>query len=161
MRMSYGTILHTAKVLEMAAAMEHIASIGETPSATDFLLKGTFKAFEAGFFDDDPRTVDSYGTMRMCWKTRITDASGSVEVKLWDKACYTILGMTATRFQQCWQDGYEHEEQREDLLKTLNKNLDGTTYTAFCNMKLNTYGSREPIHIAEIHVNTTEAWQAV
>ena len=50
MRMSDGAILHTARVLEMAATMEHSASIGETPSATDFLLRGTFDAFEASFF---------------------------------------------------------------------------------------------------------------
>ena len=80
-------------------------------------------------------------------------------MKLWDKACYTIFEMTATRFHQCWEDGNEHEEKREGLLKTLNENLVGTTYTAFCNMKLNSYGLKEPIHRAEIHVNTTEAWQ--
>ena len=161
MRMTDGTILHAAQVLDMATAMEHSASTGQTPSTTDFVLKGTFKAFEATFFDNDPPTVDSNGTLKMCWKTYITDASGTVEVNLWDKACFSIFEMTATRFQQCWEEGYESKGKREDLLNKLNKNLAGTTYTAFCNMKLNTYGLKEPIHKAEIHVNNAEAWQTL
>jgi len=43
----------------------------------------------------------------MCWQTKLRDSTGSVQVKVWDKACYQLFAMTASGFRDLWEKGVE------------------------------------------------------
>ena len=75
------------------------------------------------FFHDDAPLVQKEDQEIMCWKTTLTDETGHVRVKVWDKPCYEIFGVTASKLRELWEQGVEQNEDQESILQDLNKNM--------------------------------------
>ena len=92
----------------------------------------------------------------MCWNAVLSDDTGDMDVKVWDKACFSIFEMTATKVVEHWEDGVEHEHKRVPILASLNMNLT-KEYQAYCNLKVWRFGMRTTQYKAQVHVNTVQS----
>ncbi|CAK0852046.1 unnamed protein product [Prorocentrum cordatum] len=79
------------------------ASAGETqgPGPLSFTVVGRVAALTSDFFEDDVPILQKSDAEIMCYKASIADATGRLPVKIWDKPCHDIFGVTANCQQQC------------------------------------------------------------
>ena len=111
---------------------------------------------DATFFDMDPPIVQGRTGEIMCWTSQLTDASGCVDVRVWDNPCYEILGVTASKLRQMWETGVECDAERDTLLEQLNGNLD-RSIRANCTGKIWSYGGQTSMkHQRQINVEALE-----
>ena len=99
----------------------------QPPSSTTpkvrFVVTGTLTPLKETFFTEDPPLYGEPGQEKMMWKTQIQDATASMKVIVWDKACSDLFGVTGNKLREMWEDGYVHEEKREELLEKLSAKL--------------------------------------
>ena len=155
-RMSEGEVVQISRVKNMASSMEQSATDGDATSTIAFFLKASFKPFDDNFFELDPPVVGEGDAQKICWNAVLTDETGDLNVKVWDKACFSIFQMTASKVVEIWEDGVENEDQRVSILTTLNTNLT-KEYQAYCSLKIWRKGTRTIQYKAEVHVNNVQS----
>ena len=95
----------------------------------------------------------------MCFSTSLEDNTGRVNVKLWDRACYDVLGITASRLRDYWEQGVEDPAKQKYLLSTLNKNF-SNVFMCSCSMSLWKKGIKDVNVEVTINVNAVERQEA-
>ena len=98
---------------------------------TDFVLFGTLRALTSEFFELDPPIMDTSKGERMCWKSALEDSTGSLQVRVWDKACYELFQCTAVKLRELWDEGVENPDMQDHILRELNRRTN-TKVTCYC-----------------------------
>ena len=111
--------------------------------------------FTNAFFVDDPPILETEKRMMMCLKTDVHDSTGSVEVKIWDHACYDLFDVTAPRLREIWEEGHDDEGKRKTILGKFNK-LTAKKLELSCEAEVFSYGQSERKVVVQINVNTLE-----
>ena len=96
---------------------------GRTVSPISFSLVGSVQPLTKKFFDDDAPLLQKGDSQIMCWKSSIKDTTGSVSVKIWDKACYDLFGVTSNRLREMWEEGVDSPEEQDRILDELNEKM--------------------------------------
>ena len=82
----------------------------EPDVATGCILCGTLSKFSDKFFEVDPPIVPRGDEGVVCWRTQLRDATGSIIVRVWNKACFSLFGITVDKMREDWGDGHECRE---------------------------------------------------
>ena len=106
-------------------------------------------------FPEDSPVVGEGDSQKICWNATLTDETGELKVKVWDAACFSILQLTASRFQQLWEEGVQNQSSRELILKNLNTRL-SKAFQTYCTLKVWKKGVKTVQYKAEVHVNNAE-----
>ena len=91
----------------------------------------------------------------MCWQTTLRDSTGSVQVKVWDKACYHLFAVTVSGFRDLWEKGVEDVTTQEEVLDQLNTYLDQKV-SCCCTVVARKYGKDGSLLDVQINVNNLE-----
>jgi len=127
----------------------------EDNSVIEFNSIARFAEIDETFFDADPPVLGEGAQAKMSWKTRISDPTGDTQVKVWDKACFTLFQITAAKMRTLWETGVENTEERETILATLNANLQ-KEFRLSCTARVWSYGFKNVKHELQINVNLVE-----
>ena len=158
MKLSTQQTTSVAQVLKQMENMKTIAenkdsnAVGQNEMAV--VVLGKVAPLDTQFFDGDCPIVGE-SKPRMCLVNTLTDATGTVPVKLWDAACYELLGVTATRLQELWEQGIERPEERQKVLEGLNERLTHKV-KAICKIKVSEFGFKTPQYDVQVNVNMVE-----
>ena len=126
------------------------------PEPFDFAVTGKLAVLTDAFFNEDPPLTGDPDKEKMCFKTTITDCTGTLDVKLWDRAGMQLFGMTASKLRAVWESGVEVAEKREDILTQLNIALK-VEYTFACTGKVWSFGkSGSEKHSPDVNVDDIE-----
>ena len=71
-----------ARVSDVLAIAEALLQEAPTTATREFLLVGQLSPLTDSFFDEDPPLVGQPSTEKMCWRTDLTDNTGSCNVSL-------------------------------------------------------------------------------
>ena len=122
---------------------------------TWFSVAGTLSPLAPDFFDNDAPILDKGDADIMCWKSKLTDNTGSIVVKVWDKPCYDIFGVTADKLREMWESGVENPGERDAILASLITNLAHNVDTA-CSAEMWRWGAREEKVAVNVNINDIE-----
>ena len=86
-------------------------------TAQEFVITGTFDQMPESFFETDPPLIGDIPHEKMRWLTSLQDQSGEMGVTVWDKACFELFHMTASKLRDLWKDGHQNPSKRADLLE--------------------------------------------
>ena len=151
LKITEGVLMTVDAVQKLKTTMILQAADPSAPTFRDFDLKGHVTLLTEAFFDADAPVVgDTREIMRL--STSITDQTGSLDVTIWDHACYSLFGLAAPALRAAWENGIEHVEKREEVLEVLNVNL-GKEVRASCTAKLVKKGFKNQNHAVSINVN--------
>ena len=123
--------------------------------SSDFYLVGCFSLFNHSFFDEDPPIVGEEPHEQICWKTLLTDGSGSLEVRVWGRACRDLFHVTSANLRQLWEEGVNDEEKQENILEKLNQPL-ASTWRLSCSAKVWVHTSKQGKARVQVNVNALE-----
>ena len=85
-------------------------------------LEGKLSVLGADFFDVDPPIVKEE---LLLLPSVLSDESGQIQVKVWNRPCVELFGMDAKGMRGLWEKGYAAtKEEQEGLLEDLNVNMD-------------------------------------
>ena len=126
-----------------------------TIASKRFSLVGRLSPLTADFFTNDAPILEKGDANIMCWKSELQDSSGKLEVKVWDKACYEIFGVTADKLRELWETGVENSSEVEKILADLNENLGGNIVCA-CSADLWRWGGRKEKVAVNVNINDVE-----
>ena len=110
---------------------------------------------DAKFFDDDVPVVGDGLALKVCWHATVVDATGSVSVKVWDKAFRAITSVTGDRLRELWEAGVDRPGDQDHILKDLNATLDREVYL-LCSARPWSYGSNPVNHTVDISIDDAE-----
>ena len=83
--------------------MEEDAHHNRDPGQKQFVISGTIGKLTEEFFEKDPPIVGEGNREQVCWPCTITDATGELEVKVWEKPFHTIFGLTSSGVRELWE----------------------------------------------------------
>ena len=89
----------------------------------------------------------------MCLKTVVDDSTGSVNVTLWDKACYEYFNITVTKLRDLWDEGVDNPENQDEILATLNARA-SETVVCFC--KAEVWQKRVQVNVNQLEIVESE-----
>ena len=122
---------------------------------TDFVLVGTLRALTSEFFELDPPIMDTSKGERMCWKSALEDSTGSLRVRVWDKACYELFQCTAVKLRELWDEGVENPDMQDHILRELNRRTD-TKVTCYCTANVWSAGLKKVKQDVQVNINALE-----
>ena len=125
------------------------------PPAQEVTLVGHLQKLSQEFFDADVPIIEGNKKELMCWQTNLRDSTGSVQVKVWDKACYQLFAVTASGFRDLWEKGVEDVTTQEEVLDQLNTYLDQKV-SCCCTVVARKYGKDGSLLDVQINVNNLE-----
>jgi hypothetical protein len=111
--------LTVAALCSLRENMEADERVGATVEARDVQFIGQFAPLNAAFFDADAPTINDYPNAKYLYRGEVADATGSMDVVLWDAAAKELFGLSANRFLEEWYKALEEPEEREKFTKTL------------------------------------------
>ena len=91
----------------------------------------------------------------MRWSTVLTDATGTIDAIIWDKACFELFEISAGRLREMWEQGVDDPNQQDSILDVLNKNLEKEV-TCMCSTVVRKYGYKTVKTEIQLHVNALE-----
>jgi len=145
------TVLH---VQELKAAILNDPPM-VLPPAQEVTLEGHLPKLTPAFFDADVPIMEGNKKELMCWQTTLRDSTGSVQVKVWDKACYHLFAVAASGFRALWEKGVDDVTTQEEVLDQLNTYLDQKV-SCFCTVVARKYGKDGSLLDVQINVNNLE-----
>ena len=148
-------VIPTSEAEKICERLLTDAQNGTKVVATDCTLCGTLSKMSDKFFEDDPPIVPKGDREVVCWKTQLQDATGSTAVKVWNKASYSLFGITVDKMREYWGEGHECPERRADILSQLNAKLE-VEVTCNCTVDVWIYGFRNKKYEVQINVNSLE-----
>ena len=116
---------------------------------------GHLQKLSQELFDADVLIMEGNMKEIMCWQTKLRDSTGSVQVKVWDKACYQLFAMTASGFRDFWEKGVEDVATQEEVLDQLNTYL-YQKVSCSCTVVARKYGKDGSLLDVQINVNNLE-----
>ena len=122
---------------------------------TNFSMVCKIAAFDTSFFTKDLPVVDVKEKEVMCISTSVQDQTGTLTVKLWDRACYELFKVTASELRELWEQGINDLSSQNDILQTLNQNLDSECECA-CSLSTWQRGFKDVKVEVNINVNAVE-----
>ena len=141
----------TSKIQSMIA---NIAA-GAPPENEEVLLQGVLSPLTPAFFDADPPLVGPEEAEKMCLVTELADTTGSVSVKVWDKACRALFDFTAAQLRELWERGVDDAASRVAVLESLNRHLH-LEVRVLCSLSVWSYGQKERHHVGQVDVSLLE-----
>ena len=157
-RLTLPEIMTVAEAKQLTEQMLHAAQSSQPTEAAEFSLRGKLSPFTQEFFEKDPPIIDTTRGEIMCWKTMMEDASGRLQVQVWDKACYELLSLTVTKLRTLWEEGHEDTAKQPTILDTLNKAL-ADDVTCLCRADTWSYGKKDLKHAVQVKVNLCQTGQ--
>ena len=118
-------------------------------------IKGFLKKLDGSFFEDDAPLVGDEHREKMCWRTSLQDASGSVAVRVWDGACHELFSMTASGLRALWEEGVEQSVKRTEILERLNGRLEEEA-TCLCKVDVWAVSARDARFEFQVNVNAVD-----
>lgn len=155
MRMTPKPPMSVIDVQSAGATLKRTAELTGKADPMNVQIIGKLPALTPQWFEQDPPLVGDPARELMCWVTTFTDTSGSVEVKVWDKACRVFFDVAGTELRSMWEKGVESSEQQEDILKRLNKSAE-SQWRADATLRIWSTGTREKTHRPQVHINIIE-----
>ena len=155
LRMTPRSLVSVLEVQNLSHLMLQRAEDGGDITPQDVFLLGSFHKFNDDFFVADPPIVGDSPKEKICWNTRFTDVSGSLDVKVWDRACFELFGVAASKLREMWESGVEDEDARVEVLEKLNRHLD-KMWRASCTLNIWSFGTKHRQHRVQINVNFVE-----
>jgi len=157
MRMTDGVVMTADEVNKLTETFRADMTQERIQETREVFLVGKFKIFDDSLFEGDPPLVGEGEKERICWPTLLTDATGDLQVNVWDKPAMAIFNATASKFRQRWEEAVEDEDMREPMLNDLNKHLD-QEYKIFCSVKARARGFvfQHATLEVKVHVNMAE-----
>ena len=125
-KMTTGILANVCQVKEAMNEMIQDKQAGTWVAERDFRMSGELIPIHDSFFANDSPVVelkDSKERIRLA--SILTDDTGSIPIKLWDSACYTMFKTTATKMRELWETGGEKEEEQVEIPETLNSAMAG------------------------------------
>lgn len=156
MKMSKMVPLTVAVILQEHLKLLKTFETSQTLGTMDMTVVATLPKLDTSFFEQDPPLVGDDPKEKMCWKTKITDCTGEVAVKVWDKACHTIFKVTASKMRQIWESGSEDPDKQPEILETLNECLE-QSFIMNCTANVWSYGYKTQKADVQMNVNLVEA----
>ena len=162
LRLTSRVSITIAQVKELTASMvtkakNDIPSGSAAKEKQQFNITGTMSELDDSFFENDAPIVENDKKMMMCLRTTLHDTTGSIEVKIWDGACYDLFEVTAPKLREIWEEGNEKNDKRKGLLVKLNKLLVKNKTIIFSSeAEVVIYGFKEKKVEAQINVNSVE-----
>ena len=155
LRLAKSTIVSVAeaKALQQKAKLNYDPNGSQAPQ--QFTIVGQISAFDADFFKNDPPMLDVKDKEVMCFAVALEDETGTMEVKVWDRACYDILGVTASKLRELWEEGATDASKQSRILETLNAGFEHTCQCA-CSLRIWKKGFKEFQIETNINVNAIE-----
>ena len=160
LRMTSRTHMNISQILQLTKTMLDAANKVPTYQNISkdrqcFNVVAELPPFTNDFFVDDPPILETEKRMMMCLKTDVHDSTGSVEVKIWDHACYDLFDVTAPRLREIWEEGHDDEGKRKTILGKFNK-LTAKKLELSCEAEVFSYGQSERKVVVQINVNTLD-----
>ena len=152
-RLAPSTRLTVSQAQQEAAKLLTSARQSETCAPVLFSVTGSVVELTEKFFDDDAPIVQKGDTEVMCWKTSIVDQTGTITVKLWDKSCYDLFGVTSNRLRELWEQGVEEPDEQKQILDSLNSRLK-SNIECLCQATVWRFG--KDTHSCSVDVNVNE-----
>ena len=119
-----GTTIPVAHVRKMTMQDQPFAA--DPTAAKHLQLLGHFNDVTAAFFDDDCPVEDSESGMKIKWHAALSDQTETINVTVWTKPFFDIFHLHPSQLQDLWAKGVDSEEEREEILDTLNTALKHT-----------------------------------
>ena len=158
-RLSDIDILSISEVKAMMQKIDSATVDATLQCVKSFIVRAQIGKFGDDFFEEDPPIKDSRERDIMCFSTSLEDNTGRVNVKLWDRACSDILGITASKLREYWEQGVEDPTTQKELLTTLNKNF-SNVFTCSCSLSFWKKGIKDVKGQVTINVNAAEMQEA-
>ena len=158
MRLSLEPPISVAEGKRIGELLLADAQVFKKQLARNCTFRIRFKELHDGFFENDVPIFEDQTSKKMCWRTSIFDASGELEVKVWDHACYELFGVTASGLCEKWEEGNVDQAQRGTILLHLNSKME---YTFDCMSSISVWSpfSHTALRV-QVSVNSVEAVQA-
>ena len=116
---------------------------------------GHLQKLSQELFDADVPIMEGSKKELICWQTTLLDSTGSVQVKVWDKACYHLFAVAASGFRALWEKGVDDATTQEEVLDQLNTYLDQKV-SCFCTVVARKYGKDGSLLDVQINVKNLE-----
>ncbi len=155
MRLSNRNTMSVAEVMRLSERVLTAAQQSCSTSDQEFVIVGFLGKLTAAFFDDDAPIVGDDAKEKICWRTSLADASGTVDVRVWGRAAFDLFGLTATGLRERWDKGNDDPAETESILKDMNANLE-SQFECACNMSIWSWGIKEVKHRVDINVNAVD-----
>ena len=155
MRLCSRTTMSAAEVMRFSEGLLTAAQQTRSTSEQEFAIIGHLGKFTAAFFEDDAPIVGDGAKEKICWRTILADASGTLEVKAWDRAAFELFGLTAPGLREKREKGNDEPDETENILSELNAKLD-FQFECACNMSVWSFGFKEVKHQVHINVNAVD-----
>ena len=145
-------VIPISEVDKISKQLVSDAKKGEVVVATECTLCGTLSKISDKFFEDDPPIVLVGNKEVMCWKTQLQDATGSMTVTVWNKACFALFGVSVDKMREYWRAGHECRERQSEMIHELNAKLRNEV-VCNCTVDVWSYGRKVKKHEPRIHIN--------
>jgi len=139
----------------MQNEMEQEAQDGKEVTEKIVTITGTLLPFDEDFFTGQA-PIFGDEIEKMCLRMHIKDATGTAVIKVWDKASFQLLGMTAPRLRENWEAGVEDTDKQEDVLESLNEHVALREVRIVVNVKIFSFGFKEKRYEAQANVDCLE-----
>ena len=121
----------------------------------EFVVTGVFKKIPESFFENDPPLIGDIPHEKMRWCTSLQDDSGEMDVTVWDKACFELFHMTASKLRDLWEDGHQDPSKREELLELLNESIE-ESYRCVGTVQVWSFGGQNKKQVLQMNINAVE-----
>lgn len=158
-KMSGPTPISVAQALESTSRLLRDVQAGSSPPVIEFTLLGHLQGIDSEFFDNDFPIVDSAQREIMCWRTSLSDPTGSIDVNVWDKSCCNLFSLTATGLRGLWEKGVDDAQCRDAILKQLNAQLPNVM-RCICSTSVRKYGKDNAQHEVQVNINNLEVQES-
>ena len=112
------------RIADALVQTEALLPMAPTAEIREFVVAGNLKTLDAIFFVNDPPIVGEPPREKMCWSTYLEDDSGRIPIKIWDKGCYELFGMTCAKLRAVWEEGVADASRQAAVLEILNSKFD-------------------------------------
>ncbi len=155
LRVSAQRCLSVSDVERHGGLMVADARAGKSIVPLTCCVKGLLQELHGSFFEDDAPLVGDEQREKMCWRTSLLDASGTLRVRVWDSACHELFGVTASGLRAVWEEGVEEPEKRPELLARLNGRL-GEEVQCLCEVDVWASSARGARSELQVNVNDVD-----
>ena len=143
------------RIADALAQTEELLQMAPTAETREFVLAGNLTTVDATFFVNDPPIVGEPPREKMCWSTNLEDDSGRIPIKIWDKGCYELFGMTCAKLRAVWEEGVADASRQTAVLEMLNSKFD-RRFLLSCTARIWSTGGRKGKHQLQVDVNLLE-----
>ena len=124
LKMVEGTTVPVSHVRQMTMQDQPFAA--DPTASKNLQLLGHFNDVTAAFFEDDSPVEENERGMQIKWHAALSDQTETIHVTVWTKPFFEIFQLHPSDLQDLWAKGVDSEEEREDILDTLNEKLKHT-----------------------------------